>query len=774
MRPAKEQALARGSVDPANVLLYTAPARHYMEALPLGNGSLGAMCYSGVALDELQLNHDTLWTGHPGKVTSGRYASYKKAQQLALGGKYREAHDELSNDFLRYVGQNKGLGAYQTFGSLFLHFPFAAYTDYRRTLDLSTGLAQSSFAADGDIYEKTVFVSHPRRAAVYRIASADKSRFSFEAEVTCPLKHTTDLRDGVLIVDGECHGYNGYEYMEGLGITPEQARGVLFRSALAVVCDGVVTASGDRLQITDATCATLYFSIETSYNGYDKYPATEGREYKNACLSHIGAAQAMDYEALLAEHIADHRSYYDRVALTLESRRETTVPTDERLKRFVSDRSDLSLYALLFNFGRYLLIASSRAGSLATNLQGIWNRDPEAYWGGRYIYNINTQMNYWPALPCNMPELMEPLVQLVRDLSVAGESTARELYHAKGFVVNHGGDIWGHTAQCGLDPRHGYFPTGSGWLCQNLYQIYAYTQDKDYLADTLFPIMKKAAEFYLDILVEDSDRTLILCPAASPENQFCDDGAYVEVAKSSAMMNSIVRDLFGNCIKACEALGIRDAFYEQVRCAWARIKPLQIGENGAILEFDEPLPEPWPDHRHISHLYALYPAGEITEQTPELFEACKKSLLLRGENRGRGQAGWSMAWKVSCWARLKDGDRARNMLDLLLTPIGADLDPFDDDYEGDENGTFPNLFNSCPPFQIDASYGLVAGICEMLLQSDEKSIHLLPALPDDWKDGSVRGLAARGNVSVDVEWKDGKVTNYMIHGDPQGRDVILN
>ena len=773
MESVNERAAAKERMDAVNMLFYTKPAGYYMEALPLGNGSLGAMCNSGVSREEIQLNHDTLWTGRPGEVKSGRYESYLKAQQLALQGKYKEAHEELSADFLMYCDQTKkGPGIYQTFGSLNLKFPFAEYSDYRRTLDMSDGVLHSSFVSGNETYVKTTFVSHPGKAVVYRIEALNKSRFSFEAELSCPLKNTTYIQDNTLITDGECYGYDDYEFIPEDGITPDQARGVLFRGALNVDCDGTVTAGDNRLQISDVTYAVLYFSIESSYNGYDKYPAIEGKEYKNACLSYIEAARTMDYEALLAEHIADHSAYYDRVWLKLEAHKETVLPTDERLKLFETDRSDLSLYALLFNFGRYLLIASSRAGSRATNLQGIWNQDVKAKWGGCYIYNINTQMNYWPVLPCNMPELMEPLVQLVKDLSVAGEHTARGIFHARGFVVNHGGDIWGHTAQCGYDPRHGYFPTGSGWLCQNLYQIYAYTQDKTYLAETIFPIMKKAAEFYLDVLVEDTDHTLILCPAASPENGFYCDDMRIEVSKSSAMMNSIVRDLFGNCKKACEDLGIRDSFYEEVCQAWKRIKPLQIGADGTILEFDEPVKEYWPDHRHISHLYALYPAGEITQKDTELFEACKKSLLGRGEKRGMDQAGWSMAWKVSCWARLKDGNRAQNMLNLLLNPVDGSLDSFD--YVGDENGVFPNMFLSCPPFQIDASYGVVAGICEMLLQSDEDNIYLLPALPDDWKDGSVKGLAARGNVTVDIEWKAGKVTDYTIHGQLGNRNVVLN
>ncbi len=752
-----------------NALFYTSPARYWMEALPLGNGRLGAMCYSGVKTDEISVSEETLWSGKPRIVEKeGAYESYLRAQTLAKAGKYRACHEELEHNFLTCWSQ-----AYMTFGSLLLEFPFSEVKDYQRTLDLSDALLTSSFTVNGTSITKQGFVSAPANVFVYRIKSADRN-LSFSLRVNCPLKHSVSCKDGVFLIDGECPGDGdthsaNYPANDTIYFDEDKDRGILFRGSILPDTDGEVVFTDGKLMIQNATEAVLYLSISTSFNGFDKYPVLEGKPYLEESVACVHKAKEKGFDALLNEHSADYKRYYDRVSLHLGDGTEDPRPTDERLKTFDPEHPDKDLYTLLFNMGRYLLISSARPGTQAMNLQGIWNNTVRPPWNSNYTTNINTEMNDWPCLPCNLPEMTGPLVDLAKKVSVTGEHTAKHYYHARGFVLHHNTDLWGMTAPICGNPCWGFWPGGSGWLCENVYNVYEYTLDKDFLRDTALPIMKKAARFYLDILIEDEDGTLIICPATSSENEFRKEGDDDDAAtsKSTAMMQAIVKSLFTNIVKAYGALEIRDDFLNEVEAALPRLKPFSIGKYGELLEWNEQLEETDINHRHVSHLYALHPASLIRfGRDMQLFEACKRTL----ERRGDDGTGWSLAWKVNFWARLRDGDHALRLLNNQLRYVTAENNG--ETKYNRHGGTFPNMLDAHPPFQIDGNFGSVSGIAEMLVQSDETTVWLLPALPAKWKDGSVKGLAARGNITVDITWKDGRISDYTIHGQTDKKIVL--
>lgn len=744
-------------------LYYNEPAKYWTDALPLGNGSLGAMMFCNAdfrGIERIALNHDTLWTGYPRKINkAGAFESYQRAKELTKCGKLREAEKELEMNFSTCWSQ-----AYLPLGDLFLDFgkSLNPIRNYKRELDLSKSLLNCSYTKGTQKINKEAFISHPAKVFVYRISS-DKP-FNFELSFECKLKNKTYVKDGILITDGICpsdsdsyspnYPCNSLIYYDG------EKQGISFTNAVTAVTDGECVEKGDRFIISARNEAIIYLCCESNFVDGFTFPFKSQKKHKEICLNNLKNAVERDYCVIKDEHIKDYKNYYDRVSFSLNRKNENSeLPTDKRLYAFRNNSDDFELYELLYNYARYLMICSSREDSIASNLQGIWNEHLKAPWNSNYTVNINTQMNYWCALPCALTELTEPLTRLTEMLSVKGEDTAKDYYHANGFVSHHNSDIWGFSAPTAGSVQWAYFQGSSGWLCHHLFEYYEYTLDKEFLKNRAFPIIRKACEFYLDILSEDENGTLSVSPAASPENSFKYDGHSVSLAKTSVIMNTIVLNTFREFLKCCDILELKDGLYNKVLTASDKIDTFKIGSKGQLLEWEKEYEECDIHHRHVSHLIGLHPFNIINEKDmPEIFNACKKTLEIRGD----GGTGWSLAWKLNFYARLKNGEKAITLLDRQLKPV---VSRKKSNYNyGDGGGTYPNLFDAHPPFQIDGNFGAASGINEMLVQSDGENVYLLPAIPKKWSEGSVKGLRVKGNASIDFSWENGKVTYFKLHG----------
>jgi alpha-L-fucosidase 2 len=763
----------KAKAQSSHVLWYNQPAEFFEESLVLGNGKLGATVFGGANSDKIYLNDATLWSGEPVNANMNPEA-YKNISAIreALKNENYKLADELNKKI-----QGKNSESFAPLGTLEINNSEKGKAiNYHRELDISNAISKVSYEMAGIKYTREYFVSAPDQTMVIKLTSDQKGALNFDINLKSLLKSTVEVRNNILVMTGfaPIHENEGYTLLPKYKDVKE--RGTRFTTLIQIKkTDGKITNSRETLSLKEATEAIIYVSVATSFNGFDKNPSTEGVDDIAIALQNLNKTFAKPFDKVKENHIADYQKFYNRVTLDLGKTTAPDLPTDERLLRYADGKEDKNLEILYFQYGRYLLISSSRTMGVPANLQGIWNPYLNPPWSSNYTMNINLEENYWLAENTNLSEMHLPLLSFIKNLSVTGKVTAKTFYGVnKGWAAAHNSDIWAMSNPVGQfgkeDPSWACWPLSGAWLSTHIWEHYVFTQDKEFLKKEGYPIMKGASEFFLEWMITDKKGNLITSPSTSPENKYITPDGFIGATMYGGTADlAMIRECFDKTIKAAQVLNTDADFRAKLETALSKLHPYQVGKKGNLQEWYFDWNDEDPKHRHQSQLFGLFPGDYITPlKTPDLANAAKETLEIKGDET----TGWSKGWRINLWARLWDGNRAYKMFRELLRYVDPDGKKTKTPRRG--GGTYPNLFDAHPPFQIDGNFGCAAAVAEMLVQSNENEIRLLPALPDAWESGTVKGICARGGFEIEMEWSNKTLNKVVVFSKKGGKTVLIN